>query len=321
MAKRKKLKSQVYYILFAIIILVVGVFYGLKKYEEYKYKQTFEYKLLEHGYSENEVDVLLSEFKDENDLNYFLDNKVNTKYIDLVKEKYYLKKNFYKYVEYMNSNKKLDLTTIVRNINIHLDQKFYSTDYKTKVSDDTLMLVNKYYALDASYTPDDLVTISQKYAWGDKGAHKIRNIAYEAFLDMWNAASNDGFYLMVNSSYRTYEEQDKIYNRYKNNYGQKYADDYAARPGHSEHQTGLTLDLFSKTNSNKKEFTGSNEEKWLQDNAYKYGFIQRYPEDKIKITGYDHESWHFRYIGVEAATICHDNDLTYEEYYAYYIEK
>lgn len=321
MAKRKKLKSQVYYILFAIIILVVGVFYGLKKYEEYKYKQTFEYKLLEHGYSENEVDVLLSEFKDENDLNYFLDNKVNTKYIDLVKEKYYLKKNFYKYVEYMNNNKKLDLATVVRNINIHLDQKFYSTDYKTKVSDDTLMLVNKYYALDASYTPDDLVTISQKYAWGDKGAHKIRNIAYEAFLDMWNAASNDGFYLMVNSSYRTYEEQDKIYNRYKNNYGQKYADDYAARPGHSEHQTGLTLDLFSKTNSNKKEFTGSNEEKWLQDNAYKYGFIQRYPEDKIKITGYDHESWHFRYVGVEAATICHDNDLTYEEYYAYYIEK
>lgn len=321
MAKRKKLKSQVYYILVAIIILVVGVFYGLKKYEEYKYKQTFEYKLLEHGYSENEVDVLLSEFKDENDLNYFLDNKVNTNYIDLVKEKYYLKKNFYKYVEYMNSNKKLDLTTVVRNINIHLDQKFYSTDYKTNISDDTLMLVNKYYALDESYTPGDLVTIPQKYAWGDKGAHKIRNIAYEAFLDMWNAANNDGFYLMVNSSYRTYEEQDKIYNRYKNNYGQKYADDYAARPGHSEHQTGLTLDLFSKTNSNKKEFTGSNEEKWLQDNAYKYGFIQRYPEDKIKITGYDHESWHFRYVGVEAATICHDNDLTYEEYYAYYIEK
>lgn len=321
MAKRKKVKKEVYYVLCAIIIIIAALFYGKQKYEEYKYKQTYEYKLLEHGYKENEVDIILAKFKNENDLNYFLDNKVNNKLIDLVQEKYYLKKNFYIYIEYMNTNKKLDLETIVRNINIHLDQKFYSTDYKTNTSDDTSMLVNKYYKLDEGYVPEDLVTISQKYAWGDKGAHKIRSVAYEAFLDMWNAANVDGFYLMVNSSYRTYEEQDKIYTRYKNNYGQKYADDYAARPGHSEHQTGLTLDLFSKTNSNKKEFTGSEEEKWLQNNAYKYGFIQRYPEDKIKITGYDHESWHFRYIGVDAATICHDNDLTYEEYYAYYIEK
>ena len=95
MAKRKKVKKEVYYVLCAIIIIIAALFYGKQKYEEYKYKQTYEYKLLEHGYKENEVDIILAKFKNENDLNYFLDNKVNNKLIDLVQEKYYLKKNFY----------------------------------------------------------------------------------------------------------------------------------------------------------------------------------------------------------------------------------
>ena len=84
------------------------------------------------------------------DYNYFLNNEVNENYLKLMKEKYFLKKNFYKYIDYMNQNKKLDLSTIVRNINIHLDNKFYEVEFNTDTSKDTSMLVNKYYLLEVT---------------------------------------------------------------------------------------------------------------------------------------------------------------------------
>lgn len=319
MAKRKKLKKSVYYVLIIIIFIVIGSIYGNVKYKEYKYKQTYEYKLISTGYTREEVSEILKNFK-EDDYEFFLENEVNKNYIKLTKEKYYLSKNFYKYIDYMNNNKKLDLSTVVRNINIHLDNKFYSTNYKTDISKDNLMLVNKYYLLDESYNPDDLVTISRDYSWGDLGSQVTRKITYDAFLELWQDAKDNGYYLMISSSYRTYNEQKIVYDNYKKKRGEKYADSIAARPGSSEHQTGLTLDIFSKENSNKNTFGDTEVSKWLMNNAYKYGFILRYPEDKVNVTGYNYESWHYRYVGKEAAKYIYDNNITFEEYYAYYVE-
>ena len=124
---------------------------------------------------------------------------------------------------------------------------------------------------------------------------------------------------MVNSSYRSYKDQDEIYKSFKT-VSLQYADSYAARPGFSEHQTGLALDITSLEHKSQKEFKESVEYKWLKDNCYKYGFILRYPENKEHITGYNTESWHFRYVGNEAAKIIHDENITFDEYYAYYIE-
>lgn len=321
MAKRKKLRKEVYYVLIGIIILIIGIIFIKDKYQEYKYKQTYEYKLIEHGYQEDEAKDILNAFSNENEIDFFLDNEVNLNYLNITKEKYYLKKNFNDYIEYMNNNKKLDLSTVVRNINIHLDQEFYSTNYKTNTTLDTSMLVNKYYLLDENYTPDDLVSVSTKYAWGDAGSQKVRQVAYDAFLDMWNAANDEGYYLMINSSYRSYQDQESIYNNYKSSQGQKYADSIAARPGASEHQTGLTMDIFSKTNTNKNTFAESETAAWLANNSYKYGFILRYPQDKENVTGYSYEAWHFRYVGVNIATYIYQNNITFEEYYAYFIEK
>ena len=101
----------------------------------------------------------------------------------------------------------------------------------------------------------------------------------------------------------------------------KYADSIASRPGASEHQTGLTLDIFSKDNSNKNTFKDTEVFKWLKDNSYKFGFILRYPEDKVKVTGYGYESWHYRYVGKKIAKYIYENNITFEEYYAYFIEK
>ena len=321
MTKRRKIKKGVYYILILIILIIGGTIFGNYKYKEYKYHQTYEYKLLEHGYKANEVSKILDNFS-EKDYNYFLNNEVNENYLKLMEEKYFLKKNFYKYIDYMNQNKKLDLSTIIRNINIHLDNKFYEVEFNTDTSKDTSMLVNKYYLLGSDYEPNDLVTISQTYSWGDKGSQKTRKITYDAFLEMWNSAKEEqGYYLMVSSSYRSYNEQEIVYNKYKNTRGQKYADNIAARPGSSEHQTGLTLDIFSKSNSNKNTFKDTETAKWLKDNCYRFGFILRYPEELVKVTGYNYESWHFRYVGKEIAKYIHENNISFEEYYAYFIEK
>ena len=125
MSKRIKIKKQVYYILIGIILIIGASIFGNYKYKEYKYHQTYEYKLLNHGYKIEDVTKILNNFN-EKDYNYFLNNGVNENYIKLLDEKYFLKKNFYKYIEYINKNKKLDLTSVVRNINIHLDECPYS---------------------------------------------------------------------------------------------------------------------------------------------------------------------------------------------------
>ena len=321
MTKRIKIKKQVYYILIGIVLIIMASIFGNYKYKEYKYHQTYEYKLLNHGYNNEDVNKILNNFS-EKDYNYFLNNDVNENNIKLLDEKYFLKKNFYKYIEYMNNNKKLDLTSVVRNINIHLDKNFYEEEFNTDVSKDTSMLVNKYYLLGSDYAPSDLVTISQTYSWGDAGSQKTRKVTYDAFLEMWNAAQEEqGYYLMVSSSYRSYQEQEIVYNNYKKTRGQKYADSIAARPGASEHQTGLTLDIFNKLNNNKNTFKDTDTAKWLENNAYRFGFILRYPEDKVKVTGYSYEAWHFRYVGKEIAKYVYENNITFEEYYAYYIEK
>ena len=91
--------------------------------------------------------------------------------------------------------------------------------------------------------------------------------------------------------------------------------------GASEYQTVLTLDIFSKDNSNKNTFKDTEVFKWLKDNSYKFGFILRYPEDKVNVTGYGYESWHYRYVGKKIAKYIYENNITFEEYYAYYIEK
>lgn len=319
MATRKKLKKEVYLFIGLIIVIVGGVIFGINKFKEYQYHKTNEYKLLNLGYSNDEVDFLL-DLNDDEIIKYVLSQEKNSKIINILNEKYFLTKNFNLYIEYMNNNKDLSSSEIVRDINIHLDKDFYEDTKKANTTLDTTLLVNKHYLLDKDYIPDDLVNVSQNYAWGEVGSQKVREVAYNAFLDMWNAANEEGYYLMINSSYRSYEDQEIVYNNYKNSSGERFADSIAARPGSSEHQTGLALDIFSKTNTNKNTFSQTDEAKWLKENAHNFGFILRYPEDKVDITGYSFESWHYRYVGKDIATYIYENDITYEEYYAYFLE-
>lgn len=232
----------------------------------------------------------------------------------LVLEKYYINKNVARYLDFGNSNK-ASSKEIVSIVNSNADMDYYSKVKVSSLDDGNLILVNKFYHLPDKYEPDDLVTLPSKYNIGVNS--KMRKEAADAFMKMVDAALLDNIILKNASAYRSFDYQVDLYDSYVKKDGKKNADIYSARPGYSEHQTGLCTDI----NNINSSFHGTDESNWLLENAYKYGFIIRFPKDKEKITGYKYEPWHYRYVGEDVAKVIYENDLTLEEYYAYYIDK
>ena len=323
MVKRKKLrlKPDIFLYIAVIIVIVILANKGINAYKTYQYHKTTEYKLITIGYTKKDIKLLSKYYSEKELVKFTKDKKKNKLLLNLMSNKYYLHKNLDTYLEYQDLNPNKSLEDVIKEVNIRHNYAYYEGTIETDTSLNYEMLVNKYYFLTSEYEPNDLVTISTRYAWGAAGSKKIRSEAYEAFIKMHEAANSEGIYLMVNSAYRDYNSQERVYNQYKNNQGEAYADKIAARPGFSEHQTGLALDIFSLNNSTQATFKDTDAYRWLKDNSYKYGFILRYPEGLEKITGYDFESWHYRYVGVELAKKIYDSGLTFDEYYAYYIEK
>ena len=317
MAKKYKLKKEARYFIMAVFGVIIVIIISTAIYKDYEYKHSAEYNLGLRGYSEKEI-KLLTKSLDAKKLDELSTTKKNETLIEFLQAKYFIKANLDRYLKYYDDNKKVAIDDIVAIVNTNNDYEFYTHDLKADTKKEELLLCNKFYKLDTDYKPDDLVTMKNKYYYGD--AQILREDAYEAFIDMWNAANEEGIYLIVNSSYRDFQTQEELYNEYKDSYGTKQADAVASRPGYSEHQTGLSADIFSKDNTSTKTFANSNAYKWLVENAYKYGFILRYPEGKENLTGYSFEPWHYRYVGQKVAKEIHAKNLTYEEYYAYYIE-
>lgn len=158
---------------------------------------------------------------------------------------------------------------------------------------DGVLVVNKTYSVPQDYAPGDLTPECM-----------------EAFNSLVAAAAEDGLNIFVVSGYRSFETQRNIYNRYCDRDGQERADTYSARPGFSEHQTGLAIDVNSVSFS----FANTAEGQWIASNSYKYGFIVRYMQGKEDITGYAYEPWHIRYVGVAMAQAIYDSGLCLEEY-------
>ncbi|MBR6948725.1 MAG: M15 family metallopeptidase [Bacilli bacterium] len=148
---------------------------------------------------------------------------------------------------------------------------------------------------------------------------KLVSEAKSQYEAMAKQAAKEGLKLVATSSYRSYEYQEELYNNYAKRDGKEAADTYSGRPGYSEHQTGLAVDLYNGKELY-TEFEKTKEFEWMQKNAHKYGFILRFPKDKEKLTGYEYESWHYRYVGEKIATYIHDNNLCFEEYYTMFIE-
>ena len=193
---------------------------------------------------------------------------------------------------------------------IILENDFYkdvNTIYKPTSYD---FLVNKNNKLTSDYIPEDLEIIDVKYSCKDKYLRKEARINFEK---MAKDAKEKGFNIVAVSTYRSYEYQEKLYNNYVVDKGLYYADMASARAGHSEHQTGLAVDVANES-LDYDNFESTKEFDWMKKNAYKYGFILRYPKGKFHITGFKYEPWHYRYVGIDIATYIYNNSLTLEEY-------
>ena len=170
---------------------------------------------------------------------------------------------------------------------------------------DDILIVNKDISLPEHFNP---------------GENKEARHALQKLL---NDGNNQGFQLSNASGFRSYQSQVQLFNQYVQRDGEEAANKYSAKPGHSEHQTGLTYDIVSEnTDTNFKSSCGKTEEgQWLKDNAYKYGFVIRYPKNKTHITGYQYEPWHIRYVGKDTAKKLYKSNETLEEYLNLYPKK
>ena len=217
-----------------------------------------------------------------------------------------------RYITYKENNNNLDNQQIIKNVNMNLDKKYYEETEPAKYLNTLQILVNKHYYLENNYEPENLETISTKYALS--GMRLVKE-AKEAFEKMSADAKKENMNIIAMSTYRSYDYQVDLYNRYVKQDGKEAADKYSGRPGHSEHQTGLAVDVFDNEIDYTK-FEKTNEFKWMDKHAHEYGFILRFPKDKENETGYIYESWHYRYVGIDAAKYIKENNISLEEYYA-----
>ena len=190
-----------------------------------------------------------------------------------------------------------------------LTSNFYKNIHYTRIKSYDF-LVNKNNKLPSNYIPNDLEPINIKYSLENK---YLRHTARIAFEKMAKQAKKKGFNIIAVSTYRSYEYQKKLYNNYVKDKGFYYADMASARAGHSEHQTGLAVDV-SDNSYDYDNFENTKEFIWMTKNCYKYGFILRYPKAKFHITGFKYEPWHYRYVGKNIAEYLYKINLTLEEY-------
>ena len=182
-----------------------------------------------------------------------------------------------------------------------------------KVNDYKYILVNKQNKLNSDFVPVNLVEVTKC----SLGNFYLEEETAKAYVEMCLDSINEGLNISITSAYRSYDEQKELYNNYLKLYGKSYVDKYVAVPGHSEHQTGLAIDLESLECD---IFKNSKEYLWIKENSNNYGFIIRYQKGKEKITGYGAEEWHIRYVGKKAAEYIYENNITFEEYYNLYLK-
>ena len=306
MQKKRRLRIDRIIIAISILIAIPLVIFGIIR--DMKLKDTIEYKLGEVGYQEEDVLTILNN-TNENQLNIILNKEYNESIPKLLTEKYFIFDSLDRYLAFINTNKEIKLNEVISRVNANADNEFYTNIKKADTSKDLLILVNKFNQLEEDYSPEDLVACSPIYAYDN---NKLREEAYIAFKQLFNAAKKEGYTIIINSSYRDYKWQEKLYNSYRNQSGLKYADSIAARAGHSEHQTGLAIDVATY-NTPLAKFEDTEAFTWMKANAHKYGFILRYPKDKEHIAGYQYEPWHYRYVGVEIANKIYNENITYEK--------
>ena len=291
--------------------------FDVNNYDYYKslgyYEDSNDLKLInsliEKGYTASDIDCILKTGDVTSIQEFLLKDRVSSDVINnFLSFDFAILANLDKYIEYKELNV-CEYEDSILYINLGLDREFYA-DYSEVNEFSYTMLVNKYNKLSSEFVPDDLISFPDEYCYGSCAIGN--SVMVDAFGNMAKDLYNEkGLNIYANSAYRSYGDQEATYNRYLNAYGQNYVNNYVSKPGFSEHQTGLGVDIKAGSSNT---FKGTEESKWLKSNAHKYGFILRYKADKQDITGYRSEEWHYRYVGVDIAKYIYENDMTLEEY-------
>lgn len=221
----------------------------------------------------------------------FFNIKYNKEYLKFLNKDYTIVKNLERYNNYYNE-KKISINDTISEVNSNLDLKPYEDYSKANTKENEKILVNKYYKLDSNYEPNNLVNIDKSFGIG-----KVKKEVLEQYKKMFNDAKKENVNLYIIRGYISYHQQKKLYNKNKN---------YYEKPGFSESQTGYSIEIINN--------------EWLNNNAYKYGFILRYPDNKKNITGYSKNNY-YRYVGNSIAEFIYKNNISFEEYYAFFINQ
>lgn len=214
-----------------------------------------------------------------------------------------------------NTNLNNDTTTFTNNVDYSINTSNAENNKIANTKNEYLVLANKQNSLGDNYEPSDLVQPNIRLRTASEMTSQVRKEAATAFENMFADAKKDNIYLIGISGYRSHDYQATVYNNSLSTNGAEHTSKYVAKPGHSEHQTGLVMDVLStEYDSLDIGFENTAAFKWLYHNMSNYGFILRYPKGKENITGYQYEPWHLRYVGKDAAKEIMENQLTLEEY-------
>lgn len=294
-AKLKIKKKNFTIFILGLFIIIFGLIIGIDRLLNFK-----------TGKSSNKESKIENRVKSKEEKKLDKLNNINKK-ID-----YFKKENIDRYLNYKTKNSTLSDEQIIKDVNMDLDKTHYEDTKEAQRLNTETILVNKYNYLKDDYVPNNLENVSTSYALTNM---KLVNYAKDAFESLSKEAKKENLSIIAMSTYRSYNYQVNLYNRYVKEDGKEAADTYSGRPGHSEHQTGLAVDVFN----NKETYTNfekTEEFKWMQEHAHEYGFILRFPKDKEKETGYQYESWHYRYVGKDIATYIKKHNISFEEYCA-----
>ena len=262
-------------------------------------------KLIDIGYEADDINNILASTKTGN-IDFILNHSKYDKISEYLKFNNSKLENIDRYVEYKASNV-VSYKDCVTYVNLGLDYKEYEN--ATTVNEFSYtMLVNKHFMLNETFVPENLEKIPDVYGYSGDLMEKQ---ALDAYIEMYEAMfKENGLRLYASNGYRSYEGQMKVYANAKNKAN-------SFKEGSSEHQTGLAISIGSRKTD---DFAKSKEKSWLDSNAYKYGFIYRFPTNKEEITGFGGIIHQYRYVGKEAAKVIYDNKLTLEEYYSLYVD-
>jgi len=239
--------------------------------------------------------------------------KVNANYL----YPHFLSRNEQRYATHHAKNPGLPYSKVISLVNANADLVFYEEIETAHDQDSITILLNKNFILTDGFRPDDLESISS--------GHMLRAEAAEQFIKMREEMISLGYRIHLISTYRSHQTQQRKHAAGVASYGLVSADRQYARAGHSEHQTGLAIDILHRSKSSEERmsqvrFETTSEYAWLRENAHNYGFILRYPREYRHIHGYIFEPWHWRFVGVDVATAMRNEGITlYEEYYGRYL--